>query len=121
MTLSGLARNIFGNGIGPRGALLKAIVMAAVAVAMAASSSATNGTPPTFTKSFSPNPIFVGGTSTLTFTIDNTAALSAATSLAFSDTLPAGVVIETPNGAVDGCSGSLTAPAGGGAVTYTGG
>ncbi|MCP3962133.1 MAG: DUF11 domain-containing protein [bacterium] len=74
-----------------------------------------------FSKVFSPESINAGGTSTLTFTIDNSANPAAASSLAFTDTLPAGVVVATPNGAVDGCSGSLTAVAGTGTVTYSGG
>jgi LPXTG-site transpeptidase (sortase) family protein len=52
---------------------------------------------PTLTKSFSPNPVVVGGTSRLTFTLsnDNTVNL---TGVKFVDTLPAGLEVSaTPN------------------------
>ncbi len=78
--------------------------------------------PPIFTKAFSPNPINPGGTSTLTFTINNMASVLAAGSLAFTDNLPAGVVIApTPNASTSCTGGTITANAGAGVVSYTGG
>ncbi|CAM2065570.1 IPTL-CTERM sorting domain-containing protein [Sulfidibacter corallicola] len=78
--------------------------------------------PPTFAKSFSPNPIVEGGTSTLTFTIDNTASSIAASSLDFTDNLPAGVVIASPaNPGLTCTGGTLTAVAGSGTISYSGG
>jgi uncharacterized repeat protein (TIGR01451 family) len=44
--------------------------------------------PPTITKSFSPSPVAVGGTSTLTFTINNPNTAAALTGVSFTDTLP---------------------------------
>ena len=60
---------------------------------------------PGFSKSFSPSSIPPGGTSTLTFTIDNMANSSGvSSSLAFIDILPAGMVIASPsNLSTDGC------------------
>lgn len=78
--------------------------------------------PPSFTKQFSPATIELGGTSTLTFTIDNTASGVDATSLDFTDSLPAGVVVATPANASNTCTGgTLTAAQGTGIITYTGG
>ncbi|MEM7584608.1 MAG: hypothetical protein AAF560_14555, partial [Acidobacteriota bacterium] len=77
--------------------------------------------PPTFAKSFAPDPIIFGATSTLTFTIDNTASTVAATSLAFSDTLPTEIVVTTPANNVNGCGGTLTATAGSNSITLAGG
>ncbi len=75
-----------------------------------------------FNKSFSPNPIDAGTTSTLTFTIDNSTNLAAVGNLDFSDTLPANVVIATPSNAATTCTGgTLTAPDGGSTISYTGG
>jgi uncharacterized repeat protein (TIGR01451 family) len=62
---------------------------------------------PTFTKAFNPSLIQVGGTSTLTFTITNNAAV-AVTGLAFSDTLPAGVVVAAPPFVNNTCGGAVT-------------
>ncbi|MFQ5570297.1 MAG: hypothetical protein ACE5G0_11520, partial [Rhodothermales bacterium] len=78
--------------------------------------------PPAFSKNFAPDPITLGGTSTLTFTIDNTGSATDATSLDFTDTLPVEIEIATPSNAATTCTGgTLTAPDGGGVITYTGG
>ncbi len=77
---------------------------------------------PGFAKVFAPNPIAVGGLSTLTFTLDNSASTVAATNLDFTDTMPAAVVVATPSGAVTTCTGgTLTAISGSGVVSYTNG
>ncbi len=78
--------------------------------------------PPGFSKEFAPDSIDVGGTSALTFTIDNAANSVAATSLDFSDTLPAGVIVGTPPDASTTCiGGTLTATAGSSVISYSGG
>ena len=76
---------------------------------------------PTFTKVFMPDVILAGGTSTVEFTIDNGASALAASSLAFTDALPAGVVVTTPSVTSNSCGGTLTATAGSGAISLTGG
>lgn len=79
-------------------------------------------TPPLFSKAFSPDNIAENGTSTLTFTIDNTANAVAATSLDFTDNLPAGLAIATPANASTTCTGgTMTAVAASGTFSYTGG
>jgi uncharacterized repeat protein (TIGR01451 family) len=76
----------------------------------------------TFGKAFAPASIDFGATSTLTFTIDNTANLVAATGLDFTDNLPAGIVVATPSNASTTCSGGiLTATDGAAVISYTGG
>ncbi|MCA9264112.1 MAG: hypothetical protein KDA60_09705, partial [Planctomycetales bacterium] len=78
--------------------------------------------PPTFSQVFAPDSIIAGDTSTLTFTIDNSASSLTATSLAFSDTLPAGVVLASPANASTTCTGGLiSAPDGGATITYVDG
>ena len=78
--------------------------------------------PPTFDKSFAPASIGAGATSTLTFTIDNSASTAAAIALDFTDNLPAGVVVATPPNAATTCAGgTITATAGSGVIAYTGG
>ncbi|THB78879.1 MAG: IPTL-CTERM sorting domain-containing protein, partial [Desulfobacteraceae bacterium] len=78
--------------------------------------------PPGFSKQFSPSTMAYGGTSTLTFTIDNSASIVNATSLDFTDNLPAGVVVADPTNASTTCSGgTVTAAMGTGTISYTGG
>jgi hypothetical protein len=77
---------------------------------------------PGFTKAFAPAAIAVGGVSTLVLTIDNSASALPASGLAFSDLLPAGVVIATPANAATTCAGgTLTAVEGTGTFAYSGG
>ncbi len=77
---------------------------------------------PSFSKAFGPASVEQGVASTLTFTINNTASSLAATSLAFTDTFPAGLVLAaTPNPSTTCTGGTLTAVAGTGSVSYTGG
>src|SRR5258708_15812185 len=63
---------------------------------------------PSIGKAFAPNPISVGGVSTLTFTINNPNGSTALTGLVFRDSLPAGVqVAATPNASTT-CAGTWT-------------
>ena len=76
---------------------------------------------PTFTKSFAPDSITLAGKSRLTFTIANTAPSFAASSLDFTDSLPAGMVVATPPGTTNTCGGTPTAVAGASTISLTGG
>ncbi len=79
-------------------------------------------TPPGFSKVFSPATIVPGGTSTLTFTINNTANGSNTTSLAFTDTLPADVEVAATPAASKTCTGgTITATAASNVISYSGG
>ena len=57
--------------------------------------------PPTIAKAFGAASIAVNGTTALTFTLTNPNPGTALTGVGFSDTLPAGLVVATPNGAGD--------------------
>lgn len=82
----------------------------------------TVNVPPGFAKVFAPNPIILGGVSTLVFTIDNSAGPVAGTALDFTDILPAAVVVATPANASTTCTGgSLTAVSATGTIAYSGG
>ncbi|MEX0277794.1 MAG: hypothetical protein AB3N19_09775, partial [Ruegeria sp.] len=85
--------------------------------------------PPTFTKTFTPDVIGTGGVSTITFNITNIAAVPV-TAIAFTDVLPAApgaMTIASPaNASVSNCDAgsavpTLTAPDGGGTITFSGG
>ena len=78
------------------------------------------GDPPAFSKAFGPSTIGPGSVSTLAFTISNPAPFGV-TDLAFSDSLPAGVTIADPANAASTCGGTLSAPDGGGAITFSAG
>ncbi len=77
--------------------------------------------PPVIAKSFLPTSIALNGSSTLSFTISNPNAATALTGVAFIDTLPAGLVVATPNGLTGTCGGgTITATAGTGTVSLAG-
>jgi uncharacterized repeat protein (TIGR01451 family) len=78
-------------------------------------------TPPTFTKAFAPTNILVGAVATLTFTVDNTASLIAATAISYTDNLPAGMTVANPPNASTTCGGIVSAVAGGTSVGFSGG
>lgn len=76
---------------------------------------------PLFTKAFGVATLDQGATTTLTFTIDNSANAIEATSLVFSDPLPAGLVLADPVNAANSCNGTLTANPGETQVVFSGG
>ena len=81
-------------------------------------------TPPSITKGFSPNTVWVGQPSTLTITINNNDNNTNLTQTSFTDTLPANVVIATPvsaNLTNCGAGSSLTAVAGTDTITLNNG
>ncbi len=80
-------------------------------------------TPPAaFSKGFAPATVSIGGTSTLTFTIDNSGGLASASGLGFTDNMPSGMTVAAvPNASTTCTGGTLTAAAGTGTITYTGG
>ncbi len=85
-----------------------------------ASASITVVAPPVTTKSFGLLAIPVGGSSSLSFTITNPNATVALT-VSFTDALPPGLVVSTPNGAVTTClGGTLTAIAGTNSISLSG-
>jgi uncharacterized repeat protein (TIGR01451 family) len=90
---------------------------------VAGSATLTVGSPPSIAKAFSPNPIAVGGVSTLTFTVTNPNSGLALNGIAFSDTFPAGLqVAATPNVTTTGCGSPTFAPAAGNtSVSFSGG
>jgi phospholipase C len=69
--------------------------------------------PPTFTKVFGAFEIPLNGTTTLTFNLSNPNAGTDLTGIGFTDSLPAGLLISTPNGLTGSCGGgTITAAAG---------
>jgi large repetitive protein len=85
-----------------------------------ASANLTVATPPTITKAFGASSILLNATTSVTFTLNNPNSSLALTGIAFSDTLPAGLQVATPNGLVTTCTGTVTAAAGSGSISLTG-
>jgi hypothetical protein len=96
------------------------VAIGAIAVAPAAALAAS---PPTLTSSFTPTSITAGNTSALTFTITNPNSSGSLTGIAFTDTLPAGLVVDNPNGTNGTCGSTsvLTAAPGSGTISLTSG
>ena len=79
-------------------------------------------TPPTVSKAFGDTIISTGTTTTLTITLGNTNSGPATLSANLDDTLPANLVVASPNGLAGTCaSGSVTATAGSSLVRYASG
>ncbi len=77
---------------------------------------------PSLTASFASTSIAVGASSQFAFSVANPNAANGLTGIAFTDTLPAGLVVATPNGASGTCGGgSFTAAAGGSSISFSGG
>jgi uncharacterized repeat protein (TIGR01451 family) len=69
-------------------------------------------TPPTITKSFGTGSINVGGTTTMTVSVNNpgTNLATGLPNVSWTDTLPAGLVVGTPNGLTSNCGGATAVP-----------
>ncbi|MBK7474289.1 MAG: hypothetical protein IPI73_30100 [Betaproteobacteria bacterium] len=78
-------------------------------------------TPLTIAKAFGAAAIPLNGSTSLTIVIQNPNATVALTGVAFTDTLPAGLEVATPNAMTNSCGGTATATAGSGAVSLANG
>jgi hypothetical protein len=76
---------------------------------------------PQLTKQFGATIIPVHGSTSLTLTVFNTLLPFTLTGIGFTDALPAGLVISTPNGLVNRCGGTVTATSGSGNIGLSAG
>jgi hypothetical protein len=78
--------------------------------------------PPTLAKAFGTASLVLGTNTSLTFTINNPNTTAGLTGVAFTDALPAGLVVATPNGVAGTCgAGTITATAGATMISLAGG
>lgn len=100
-------------------AVTAALGLQSAPTAMAASA------PPTITSAFTPNLIGVGDTdaTALSFTIQNPNASGTLSSVSFTDTLPAGLTVDNPNGENGTCGSAsvVTATPGSQTISLSGG
>jgi hypothetical protein len=91
----------------------------ALAVAVPATTLAAPGSGPVLLSGFGASPIYVGGSSTVWFRINGND--SGGTGFAFTDTLPAGLVVGSPAGVTNSCGGAVTASAGSNGISLSSG
>ena len=92
------------------------------AAGAAASATLTVVGPPTLTKTFGAASIARLGSTSLTFVVTNPNTTTALTGVDFVDNLPSAIVVANPNGLAGSCgAGTITAVAGSGSVTLSGG
>jgi hypothetical protein len=98
------------------------LVLCAIFVLFSIGAVAQNPNAPSLQKSFGAATILIGASTSLTFTMTNPEVNPDLTGVNFSDTLPAGLVVATPNGLTESCGGgTITATAGTNVVSLTGG
>ena len=74
--------------------------------------------PPTIAKAFGAASIAINTSTSLSFTLTNPNASSSLSNVAFTDTLPAGLAVSTPNGLTGSCGGgTITATSGSASVS----
>jgi arabinogalactan endo-1,4-beta-galactosidase len=77
--------------------------------------------PPTIVKTFGAASVNLRGSATLTFNLSNPNSSLALSGIGFTDTLPIGLTVSTPNGLTGACGGgTITATTGAGSVTLSG-
>lgn len=85
------------------------------------SASPSVASPPTISKFFFQDAVAQNGTFSVDFSIKNPNDSTDLTGISFADSLPAGLIVATPNGVTNGCGGTVTAVAGSSTITFTGG
>jgi uncharacterized repeat protein (TIGR01451 family) len=101
--------------------LVATTVFTAILLLLGPAARAQAPSPPTISKSFGTSTLLLGQVTSLTFTIANANATAALTGISFTDTLPVGLAVGTPNALTGSCdSGTITAVAGTSSITLAG-
>jgi uncharacterized repeat protein (TIGR01451 family) len=113
--------NVLGTSAGVKTNVTSAVTSDNGGTGLTADATITVVAPPTIAKSFAAAVIPVGGKTAMQFTISNPNTSVALTGVNFSDTLPPGLVVATPNGLTGSCGGgAISASAGSNFVSLTG-
>jgi hypothetical protein len=114
--------NVTGITAGARNNTTAAVTSTNGGTGGTASASLAVVAPPTISKAFGAGGVAVNGTTSLSFTITNPAANTVSlTGVAFTDTLPLGIIVATPNGLTGTCGGgTVTATAGSSSASLSG-
>ena len=86
-----------------------------------ASANLTVAGPPAITKSFGAATVALNGANALTFSITNPNTSATLTGIAFTDNLPAGLLVATPSSVTSTCGGAIAAITGSSSVSLSGG
>lgn len=105
----------------PNGPTMLQFLLLFLAISMAATVAQAQQFTPGFWKVFAPDTIGPGSVTTLQFNIDNAESPTPVDNLAFTDNLPAGMTIASPANPTSTCAGTVTAPDGGGTISFSGG
>lgn len=110
--------NVIGATVGVKNNVTGTVSATESGAGLTASASINVIAPPAITKAFGAANILINGTTSLTITLTNPAGNTVSlTGVAFTDSLPAGLVVATPNALVNTCGGTATATAGSGSVS----
>ena len=113
--------NVTGITSGTKNNMTSAVTSTEGGAGGTTSASLAVAAPPTIVKAFGAAGIAMNANTTLTFTVTNPNVGTVATGVGFTDTLPAGLVVATPNGLTNTCGGTVTAVAGASSVTLANG
>ncbi len=116
-----IALEVTGVTVGAKHNTTSAITSTEGGAGAAASAALTVVIPPTIAKRFGVPELALNGTTTLTFTLVNPDQVTALTGVGFTDALPAGLVVATPNGQTGTCNGTVAAAPGSGNVSLSNG
>jgi uncharacterized repeat protein (TIGR01451 family) len=114
-----LTVNVNGSSLGVKNNVTDLVTSTEAGSGNQASATITVGDPPSITKAFGASEIPLNGTTSLKFTITNPNAASLP-GIGFTDNLPSGLVVSSPNGMANGCGGSATATQGTGTISLSG-
>jgi len=113
--------NVMGTSAGTKNNTTGAISSTESGAGLTASASLLIVAAPSISAAFVPPTATIDTPFTLTFTLTNSNAAATLTGVAFSDTLPAGLVIASPNALSNTCGGTATAASGSGTISLSGG
>jgi Bacterial Ig-like domain (group 3)/Kelch motif/Galactose oxidase, central domain len=112
--------NVTGTSVGQKNNTTGAVSSTNGGTGNTASASIMVDAPPTISKAFGAAQINLNTSTSLTFTITNPNTTSL-TGIAFTDNLPAGLVVSTPNGVSSTCGGTTTSVSGSGSISLVAG